>query len=154
MHSLWTTAPTARNAIAMRQMKYACECPPGLLGCLTLRSEPGAVGVARRFATLVLTTGGFGHRTDTFELLVSELVTNAVIHPQCPATAPIGVRLFTTGPAIRLEVHDSDPRVPLPRLLKPDDETGRGLAIVKALASQQGFFRTSTGKCVWCEVHG
>ncbi len=80
----------------------------------------------------------------TAELLVSELVTNAV-----RATArPITVRLLRTD-SLLCEVSDDDHR--LPRLREPgrDDEDGRGLFLVNHLAERWGTSRVAGGKTVW-----
>jgi PAS domain S-box-containing protein len=85
---------------------------------------------------------------DTVLLLVSELVTNGVIHGQ----PPIELRLRSTASSIVIEVHDHTPV--LPRKLRPseDDENGRGVLLVSLLADRWGTRPTAVGKSVWCTV--
>lgn len=131
---------------------YPCPCPSGLLGCLAMDYEPKAVRVARQFVTQMLGARGYESVTDELELIVSELVTNAVQHVVRPTTGPLKIRLLVTSSTLRLEVYDSDRRLPLSRRQGTDDETGRGLHIVASLSTNTGAYRTSIGKCVWCEV--
>jgi len=79
-------------------------------------------------------------------LATSELVTNAVLH----GTGPLELRLRTHGTEVLLEVLDS--ATFHPRKLRPsvDDEHGRGLQIVAALADRWGTRGTEDGKAVWC----
>jgi serine phosphatase RsbU (regulator of sigma subunit)/anti-sigma regulatory factor (Ser/Thr protein kinase) len=81
------------------------------------------------------------------ELLVSELVTNAVRYAQ----GKIGLRLVLEGGLV-IEVLDDS--AALPRLRHPDDsdERGRGLQVVSQLAQRWGARRAVSGKVVWCEL--
>jgi len=83
------------------------------------------------------------------ELLVSELVTNAIKY----AKGEILLRLILESGSLACEVHDSSPA--LPRVLQVDREAenGRGLHVVSQLATRWGARRTHTGKVVWCEQH-
>jgi serine phosphatase RsbU (regulator of sigma subunit)/anti-sigma regulatory factor (Ser/Thr protein kinase) len=83
----------------------------------------------------------------TAELLVSELVTNAVRYAQ----GRIGLRLVVEGGLVCEVLDDS---AALPRLRHPgeEDERGRGLQIVSQVAQRWGARRTSAGKVVWCEL--
>lgn len=94
-----------------------------------------------------------GNRCDWFtaELLVSELVTNALLH----ALPPLEVRVQALGAAgVRIEVFDAD-RDRLPRRDESplDADNGRGLEIIGAIASRWGTESTSAGKLVWAELH-
>jgi anti-sigma regulatory factor (Ser/Thr protein kinase) len=82
----------------------------------------------------------------TTELLVSELVTNAVKYSRGDVT----LRLVNEK-ALVCEVLDSSGA--LPRLRQPngEDESGRGLQVVRQLSQRWGARRTATGKVVWCE---
>jgi serine phosphatase RsbU (regulator of sigma subunit)/anti-sigma regulatory factor (Ser/Thr protein kinase) len=81
------------------------------------------------------------------ELLVSELVTNAVRYAQ----GQIGLRLVLEGGLV-IEVLDDS--AALPRLRHPDDqdERGRGLQVVSQIAQRWGARRAVSGKVVWCEL--
>jgi anti-sigma regulatory factor (Ser/Thr protein kinase) len=133
-------------------IKHACSCPPHLLGCLALRKDSSSATIARQFINIALNSGGYGAQADDLTLITSELVTNSVVHARSAATELIRVRLLLTGSALRLEVHDADATVPIPRLVRADDEMGRGLHIVAALTNRQGSYPSAAGKCVWCEV--
>ncbi|WP_328561109.1 ATP-binding protein [Streptomyces coelicoflavus] len=86
---------------------------------------------------------------DAVILLASELVTNAVLHCRT-SYAQVGVTLTLDGPELVLEVSDPD-RDRLPRLHDsgPDEEGGRGLALVSALSDDWGCRQDPYTKCVW-----
>jgi DNA-binding NarL/FixJ family response regulator len=82
------------------------------------------------------------------ELLVSELITNAVIHA---SSAPqLEVRLSTQS--IRVAVHDADPTMPAPRVPDLSRPGGRGLQFLDALATRWGAEPSEAGKVVWFEI--
>ncbi|MFE7562586.1 ATP-binding protein [Kitasatospora sp. NPDC057500] len=89
------------------------------------------------------------------ELLVSELVTNAVQHARTPRDRLIFV-LFRLVPdlTLRIEVHDADSEKPALRTASDSDEAGRGLLLVHELATQWGCYPRvgGVGKFVWCHV--
>jgi len=101
---------------------------------------------------------------ETLILLVSELVTNAVVHTGRPAVLRLSVPDAGSGPAsgepplggvvatVRLEVVDASARAPRPRCAEGDDTDGRGLALVDGLADRWGWSAEGAGKRVWCEV--
>ncbi|MFI9327556.1 ATP-binding protein [Kitasatospora sp. NPDC052868] len=77
--------------------------------------------------------------TETALLLLSELVTNACRHACAPRDRLIGVRFaFSSGEPLRVEVTDANPALPDPRQAGPEDENGRGLELVEALATAWG----------------
>jgi serine phosphatase RsbU (regulator of sigma subunit) len=82
----------------------------------------------------------------TTELLVSELVTNAVRYSRGDVT----LRLVNER-ALVCEVLDSSAALPRLRQASGDDENGRGLQVVRQLSKRWGARRTATGKVVWCE---
>ncbi len=82
----------------------------------------------------------------TTELLVSELVTNAVKYSRGEVT----LRLVNEK-ALVCEVTDNSGALPRLRQASGDDENGRGLQVVRQLAHRWGARRTATGKVVWCE---
>ncbi|MFI5854809.1 ATP-binding protein [Streptomyces parvulus] len=86
---------------------------------------------------------------DVVVLLASELVTNAVLHCRI-SHAQVRVTLTLHGTDLTLEVSDPD-RDRLPRLHHsgPNDEGGRGLALVSALADEWGCRQELYTKCVW-----
>ncbi|MFD5465498.1 ATP-binding protein [Kitasatospora sp. NPDC127059] len=91
----------------------------------------------------------------TGELLLSELVTNAVRHARTPRGRLIFVRLQLPSPtALRIEVHDADSEKPAPHPTSLTSETGRGLLLVQQLAQSWGCCprRGGIGKFVWCHI--
>lgn len=106
---------------------------------------------ARRFVTQALTgwDDGEGDLTDTVTLLVSELVTNAVLH----AGSDVEVMVRLTATAARVEVTDTSADSLLPRDAASDEDSGRGLALVGTLAQRWGVrSAVGGGKTVWFEV--
>ena len=89
---------------------------------------------------------------DDAELVVSELVANAVSHAVSVGSCPVTLRLLADVGRVRIEVDDGDPEPPAPRLAPPDAERGRGLQIVAALCPRYGVVPRITGKCVWAEL--
>lgn len=106
---------------------------------------------ARRFVTQALTgwDDDEGDLTDTVTLLVSELVTNAVIH----AGSDVEVLVRLTSGAARIEVTDASAESVSPRDAAADEDSGRGLALVGTLARRWGVRPApGGGKTVWFEV--
>lgn len=104
-------------------------------------------GQARRLARRALSRWGLEELSDSVELLVSEVVTNAVRY----AERPITLRLLRTD-TLRCEVGDDVPQLPRLRQARATDEGGRGLYLVNRLARRWGATRLSTGKVVWFEL--
>ncbi|SEB71919.1 Anti-sigma regulatory factor (Ser/Thr protein kinase) [Streptomyces sp. 2224.1] len=94
-----------------------------------------------------------GELADSAELLLSELVTNAV-RAQAPGVAEVGIRFAWADGRLRLEVRDASDELPVRGEAKEDEECGRGLVLVDALASGWGVDRDGTGKTVWAELAG
>ncbi|MEV0015239.1 ATP-binding protein [Streptomyces tendae] len=126
---------------------------------LEVRPDPSEVGRARRWARSRL--AGSGIRPDeplaeTLVLLVSELVTNAVVHTGRSAVLrlvlPGAVGEETEEATVRLEVDDASDRAPVPRCAGGEATGGRGLALVDGLADRWGWSREGTGKRIWCEL--
>ncbi|TWV40869.1 ATP-binding protein [Streptomyces misionensis] len=126
---------------------------------LEIRPDPAEVGRARKWARSRL--GGLGIAADeplaeTLVLLVSELVTNAVVHTGRPAVLRLslpGARTVAApSPTVRVEVTDACSRAPVPRCAGQDATGGRGLALVDCLADRWGWSREGAGKSIWCEV--
>lgn len=107
---------------------------------------------ARHFLTQHLDVWGLPHLSESAELVVSELVTNAVDHARSPRGHLIGTRFerLESG-GVRIEVHDASERKPELREASADAEFGRGLALVDALTSGRWGVsgREGPGKMVW-----
>ncbi|MFB7260308.1 SpoIIE family protein phosphatase [Streptomyces nojiriensis] len=112
-----------------------------------LDPEETAPGRARRFARRALARWGLEELEDSLELLVSEVVTNAVRYAERPVT----LRLLRTD-VLRCEVGDDSPQLPRQRRARDTDEGGRGLFLVNRMARRWGATRLSSGKVVWFEL--
>ncbi|MGQ4431514.1 MULTISPECIES: ATP-binding protein [unclassified Streptomyces] len=91
---------------------------------------------------------------DTAELLLSELVTNSIRHARTPSGREIGLRFAMYDGRLRVEVADASDRRPRPREAAPEDEGGRGLTLVQALAERWGCCPRlhGIGKAAWAEL--
>jgi serine phosphatase RsbU (regulator of sigma subunit)/anti-sigma regulatory factor (Ser/Thr protein kinase) len=112
-----------------------------------LDADPREVGRARRLVRERLLDWGLPQTVETAELLVSEVVTNAVRHAQGDR---IGLRVVRTD-ALLFEVTDDEPALPAMITAGPDDESGRGLRVVSRLARDWGASATGHRKTVWFE---
>jgi DNA-binding NarL/FixJ family response regulator len=111
-------------------------------------AETRSVGQARAFAQRALESWRESDIGDTVTLLLSELVTNAVVHA---ASAP-NVAINLMPDRVHVEVADDDISELHPVQASPDAESGRGLALVEALAYQWGQVALPGGKVVWFDV--
>lgn len=112
-----------------------------------LPADPEAVGLARTMAARQVGEWGLDELVFTTELVVSELVTNAIRHA---AAGPIQLRLIRDRTLI-CEVSDTGHTSPHLRHAGSDDEGGRGLFLVAQMTQQWGTRYTSTGKTIWAE---
>jgi serine phosphatase RsbU (regulator of sigma subunit)/anti-sigma regulatory factor (Ser/Thr protein kinase) len=120
---------------------------PDLVALRQLDPRAESVREARRLVRESLARWQLTELEDSVELLVSEVVTNAVRYAERPVT----VRLLRTD-VLRCEVGDDVPLLPRLRQAGPSDEGGRGLYLVQRLARRWGATRLGTGKLVWFEV--
>ncbi|MFY1677981.1 MULTISPECIES: sodium/proline symporter PutP [unclassified Streptomyces] len=111
-----------------------------------LPADPAAVAQARVRCARRLAEWGLHDLAYTTELIVSELVTNAIRH----ASGPVGIRLIRDRFLI-CEVSDTSNTTPRLRHARTTDEGGRGLFIVARLAQRWGTRSTATGKTIWAE---
>ncbi|WP_251094908.1 SpoIIE family protein phosphatase [Streptomyces sp. Caat 7-52] len=112
-----------------------------------LDSEPTVVALARRYADEQLAAWGLDEAAFTTELMVSELVTNAIRYGR----PPIRLRLIHQGSTLTCEVYDSSGTTPHMRRARIFDEGGRGLLLVAQLAERWGTRHDRIGKTVWAD---
>jgi serine phosphatase RsbU (regulator of sigma subunit)/anti-sigma regulatory factor (Ser/Thr protein kinase) len=111
-----------------------------------LPADPAVVATARQHATEQLTAWGLDEAAFVTELVVSELVTNAIRY----GGAPIQLRLIRDR-ALICEVSDASSTSPHLRRARTYDEGGRGLLLVAQLTDRWGTRPTGTGKTIWAE---
>ncbi|WP_405720516.1 SpoIIE family protein phosphatase [Streptomyces sp. NBC_01537] len=110
---------------------------------------PDAVMHARRFTARTLRGWKIEAVADAALLVVSELVTNALVHTQ----GPVRVDLMLRGDRIRICVTDSSPRAPAKPVIVDWEATGgRGLFLVEATSESFGSVPVAGGKQVWSEI--
>lgn len=115
---------------------------------IRLPAHPTSSRAARRFVTRALTAWGCEAAVEDASLLVSELVTNAIVH----ARTPVDLIVRHSRRSIRVEVYDDGDGVPEPRFAPPDAPDGRGLGLVQVVAMRWGVEDRPPGKSVWFEV--
>jgi PAS domain S-box-containing protein len=121
--------------------------PAEQVGDWSLKPQPTSVARARELARGQLLEWGLDDLVDTTELLVSELVTNALRH----GYGDIRLRLLLDRTLV-CEVWDSALVQPRRRRARDTDEGGRGLQLVTMLSESWGSRRTHRGKTVWFEL--
>ncbi|WP_405584259.1 SpoIIE family protein phosphatase [Streptomyces sp. NBC_01190] len=113
----------------------------------TLRLDNREVAAARDLTRRQLAQWGLQRLSDTAELLVSELVTNAIR----AASYEVELRLMRVGKLL-VEVSDDNHNLPHLERADADDEQGRGLGLVSHLSQRWGTSRKAVGKVVWFEL--
>ncbi|HEX6360476.1 ATP-binding protein [Actinophytocola sp.] len=116
---------------------------------LRLAERNTSAALARQFTRSTLASwqrGSDGESVDDIVLVVSELVTNALLHGH---GTPV-VRLLDGGNQVRVEVCDDSPLLPVSHRVTPT--SGLGLRVVEQLSSAWGASRRGRGKVVWCEL--
>jgi anti-sigma regulatory factor (Ser/Thr protein kinase) len=111
-----------------------------------LAAHPTSVGAARRLVRAATARAVPPELVETAELLVSELVTNAVVHAGTPVEIGVAVLEDLT---VMVTVSDGSPHVPVTRDYAETASTGRGLVLVQELADHWGVDLTPAGKSVW-----
>ncbi|MFJ4466055.1 SpoIIE family protein phosphatase [Streptomyces sp. NPDC089424] len=121
---------------------------PGDVAAWRFPLDPAEVGRSRAVVREQLHEWGLSELAAPAELMVGELVTNAVRHSH---HGPVELRLVR-GDTLLCEVDDDDHDLPTLLSAGPLDEAGRGLRVVSTLAREWGASRTKAGKTVWCEL--
>ena len=113
---------------------------------MTLPASASSVPLARHFISTLVASWGLADIDWPATLVVSELAANAALHARTPFT--VGATLDDDG-RLRLEVSDQSRRAPQERAYAVDATTGRGLRLVRELATAWGVEDRDTGKTVW-----
>jgi anti-sigma regulatory factor (Ser/Thr protein kinase) len=122
----------------------------GALGVLSvdLPPEPASATRARVLTRECLQASCSFDTLDTVSLLVTELVTNVILH----ARTPMQLTVESSSEHVRICVEDTSTDRPEPQRNGDGALAGRGLVLVERLASSWGVEATPLGKVVWCEV--
>ncbi|MER5614286.1 ATP-binding protein [Streptomyces sp. NPDC002215] len=127
-------------------------------GCMTRKSwelpflaEPEEVAALRRVVRSHLRLWGLSDVADAAEICVSELVANVIRHVGAGTPSTLVVEM--NGTRLRVALRDPGTRA-LPTLLSagPDDESGRGLAMLDAVSERWGVIPGAESKLVWCDL--
>lgn len=128
------------GGVRCRPMSDRIELPP----------TAGSVGIARRWSADIVGRDGDAELADTAALLVSELVSNVVLH----ARTPCELTITRIGSRVRVEVRDGSDRLP-GKTGQPDPMalSGRGMLLVEALSDDHGTEALAEGgKRIWFEL--
>jgi anti-sigma regulatory factor (Ser/Thr protein kinase) len=141
-----TTAPA--QVCDPAELPYVTGCP--------LSPSPAAAGRARSFTRHTLASWGLGELADDAEIVVTELLANAIRHAWpgaervSPEAAALALWLLGDTDGLMCVVTDPSDTVPALRQPGPSGEDGRGLHIVHALSDHWGWSALSQqGKAVW-----
>ncbi|MEE1782863.1 SpoIIE family protein phosphatase [Streptomyces sp. SP17BM10] len=121
---------------------------PDATATIELPAVPTSSAEARVFVEKVLGSWNHGHLTDDVKLLTSEVLTNAIQHGK----GPVRLHLRCHPAELVVEVTDHSPHLPHPRLAETDEESGRGLTLVEAIAHRWGTRPAELGKTTWFTV--
>jgi anti-sigma regulatory factor (Ser/Thr protein kinase) len=118
---------------------------------LELGALDSAVPCARLHARHVVREWGRPDLADTAELLVSELMTNA-IRASGPWSPAVALWLFSDGRCVVIHVHDGSTQMPVRQDADAESDSGRGLLLVETLSRDWGSYRSGDGKVVWASI--
>lgn len=138
-----TEPPADDVALLVARVRSLSE---GATAAWQFAADPSVVGEARHLVTSQLTEWELEEMAFTTELIVSELITNAIRY----AGPPIGLRLIKDKSLI-CEVSDPSQTQPHVRRARLTDEGGRGLFLIAQLARRWGSRYTDSGKTIWTE---
>jgi serine/threonine-protein kinase RsbW len=115
---------------------------------LVLPPQRSSARLARHWVIHVVASSGVtGSQNQIVELLTAEVVANAAVHG--PPDGTIRVRAWTDDTHVYVSVSDDSRTSPIVRHPEPADPSGRGMALVQALASDWGVDAGQDGKTVW-----
>ncbi|WP_406176705.1 SpoIIE family protein phosphatase [Streptomyces sp. NBC_00996] len=135
--------------VALLLMRYDGLATRPLRESWTVWRVPEAVRHARRFTRRTLRTWGVSDNLDAVLLVVSELVTNALVHTD----GQVRLDFTLINHRLRVSVADNSPRTPIkPTSIGWEATGGRGILLVEAMSAAWGTVPVSGGKQVWSEV--
>ncbi|MEU6807949.1 SpoIIE family protein phosphatase [Streptomyces sp. NPDC046831] len=135
--------------IALLLVRYDGMAVRPLRESWTVWRVPEAARHARRFTRRTLRSWGVTKEADAVLLVVSELVTNALVH----TGGPVRLDLSLVGDRLRVTVADSSPRTPVkPTGIGWEATGGRGILLVEAVSAAWGTLPAGGGKQVWSEL--
>ncbi|MDX2827518.1 SpoIIE family protein phosphatase, partial [Streptomyces ipomoeae] len=143
LDALAPARPTDDVAVLLARTR---RLPDHRVACWDLPTDPVMVAEARKTTTRQLGAWGIDELAFTTELIVSELVTNAIRH----AAGPIRLRLILERTLI-CEVFDGGPTAPHLRHPRTTDEGGRGLFLISQFTQRWGTRFLPEGKVIWAE---
>jgi hypothetical protein len=138
----------ARTLEPLRPLDAPAARATGREASWPLTGNLTSVARARRLVTGRLGEWNLAVLADTAELLVSELVTNALRH----AHGPVRLNLRVGDDRLRCEVEDTNDNAPVRRAACLDSEGGRGTELLDLLSEAWGSYHTATGKTTWFEA--
>jgi PAS domain S-box-containing protein len=138
----------AGAALATAHSVLPCMSRPGGAALYRMQAHPSSVPTARRVVREALTLARRDDLIDAAQLLVSEIVTNALVH----AGTPIDFRASVGNAGLRVEVTDGSTQAPTPRRYGAMAGTGRGLRLLEQLVDRWGTLTHEHGKTVWFEL--
>ncbi|WP_052433322.1 ATP-binding protein [Streptacidiphilus carbonis] len=115
-----------------------------------LPAHPASCSLARELTLDLLQSWGLAALGEAAVQLVAELTANSIMHSGC---STLRLRVTRRGGAVRIEVRDPSHALPLLIQGDPDDDHGRGMHLVDALADRWGADLLPYGKGVWCDLH-
>ncbi|WP_171163417.1 ATP-binding protein [Streptomyces sp. I05A-00742] len=122
--------------------------PAHAICAISLPASPRSVAAARRFSRRLLAEWGLDELTDDAALLLSELVTNAIVHvPE--GSGDVELSLSRTPGHVVAQVTDRGGALPPCSLSGQDSENGRGMWLVEQIADRWGHHASAAGKTVW-----
>ncbi|MFI0035335.1 SpoIIE family protein phosphatase [Streptomyces mutabilis] len=144
--AVYRMAPS-RHDDAVLLLARTHALPPEQVADWTLPADASVVGTARRLVDQQLAVWDLDGAAYTTELIVSELVTNAIRH----GNGPVRLRLIHDQGRLLCEVTDTNSASPHLRQARASDEGGRGLYIVMRLSSHWGVRHGRRDKTIWSE---
>lgn len=119
---------------------------------LPFAAEPAELCLLRRMVRDQLAVWGLPALADDAQLAITELTTNVIKHVGAGTSATLVLEPALTEGRLRVEIHDKSHTAPAVARPSRDEESGRGLHMLAALAVDWGTVLTATGKAVWCEL--